>query len=67
MKFLKIQRQVFRDQSRELSRDDYGRLVETARSLGRNWLALLIETICGTGIRVGKLRYITVEAGRKSS
>lgn len=65
VKFLKIQRQVFREQSRELSRDDYGRLVETARSLGRDRLALLMETICATGIRVSEVRYITVEAARQ--
>ena len=64
VKFLKIQRQVFRDQSRELNRDDYGRLVETARSLGRDRLALLMETICATGIRVSEVRYITVEAAQ---
>ena len=64
VKFLKIQRQVFRDQSRELSKDDYSRLVETARSLGRDRLALLMETICGTGIRVSEVRYITVEAAQ---
>lgn len=65
VKFLKIQRQVFRDQSRELSRDDYGRLVETARSLGRDRLALLMETICATGIRVSEVRYITIEAAQQ--
>lgn len=65
VKFLKIQRQVFRDQSRELGRGDYGRLVETARSLGRNRLALLMETICATGIRVSEVRYITVEAAQQ--
>lgn len=65
VKFLKIQRQVFRDQSRELSKADYDRLVETARSLGRDRLALLMETICATGIRVSEVRYITVEAAQQ--
>ena len=35
---------------------------ETARTQGRERLALLLETICGTGIRVSEVRYVTVEA-----
>lgn len=65
VKPLRIQRQVFRDQSRELGKADYDRLVETARNLGRERLALLLETICGTGIRVSEVRYITVESAQR--
>lgn len=65
VKYLKIQRQVFRNQDRELDREEYGRLVAAARELGRERLALLMETICGTGIRVSEVRYITVEAARR--
>ena len=36
----------------------------TARAMGRERLALVMETICATGIRVSELRYITVEAAR---
>ena len=61
-RFLKIQRRMFRDQSRELTRTDYDRLIATARKLGRDRLALVMETICATGIRVSELRYFTVEA-----
>lgn len=64
VKFLKIQRRLFRDSNRELSRTEYIRLVSTARELGRERLALVMETICATGIRVSELRYITVEAAR---
>ena len=63
-KFLRIQRRLFREERRELTRGEYDRLLETARSLGRERLALLLETICATGIRVGELKYITVEAVR---
>lgn len=28
-------------------------------------MALLMETVCATGIRVGEVRYITVEAARR--
>ena len=62
MKPLRIQRRLFRDDSRELTRPEYLRLLETARTQGRERLALLLETICGTGIRVSEVRYVTVEA-----
>ena len=62
VKFLKIQRRLFRDAGRELTRPEYERLLTAARSLGRERLALLAETICATGIRVSEVRYITLEA-----
>lgn len=62
VKFLKIQRRAFREPSRELTREEFGRLIETARSQGRERLSLLMETICATGIRVSEVRHITVEA-----
>ena len=37
------------------------RLIHTAKPKGNERLNLLIQTICGTGIRVSKLQYITVE------
>ena len=64
VKYLKIQRRIFRSTEKELTKDDYARLVETARGLGRERLALLIEAICATGIRVSEVRYITVEAAQ---
>ena len=65
VKFLKIQRRMFREASRELSREEYDRLLSTAHTLGRDRLALLMETICASGIRVSEVRYITVEAARQ--
>lgn len=62
VKFLKVQRQVFRERSRELTREDFTRLLNTAHDLGRERLALLMEAVCATGIRVSELQYITVEA-----
>ena len=61
-KFLRIQRRLFREERRELTRGEYDRLLETARSLGRERLALVMETLCATGIRVSEVRYVTVEA-----
>ncbi len=59
---LKIQRQAFCPQDKELTPAEYERLVQTARSRGNEKLALLIQTICATGIRVSELKFITAEA-----
>ena len=56
---------MFRDQSRELTRADYDRLIATAQERSQNRLALLMETICATGIRVSELPAITAEAARR--
>lgn len=64
VRYLKIQRRTFREQSRELSREEYLRLLEAARSAGQERLELLMEAICATGIRVSEVRYLTVEAAR---
>ena len=64
VKYLKVQRQLFRSTERELSKAEYLRLLETARQLGKGRLALLMETICATGIRVSEVKYITVEAAQ---
>ena len=67
VKVLRLQRCSFREAERELDRGEYRALVRTARTLGRERLALVMETICATGIRVGEVRYITVEAVRAGS
>ncbi|MCI8479242.1 MAG: tyrosine-type recombinase/integrase [Oscillospiraceae bacterium] len=64
VKYLKIQRRLFRSTEKELTKDEYVRLLDTAQDLGRERLALLMETICATGIRVSEVRYITVEAAQ---
>ena len=62
VRYLKIQRKLFRRSDRELTKEDYTRLWSTANGQGKHRLALLMETICATGIRVSEVRYITVEA-----
>ncbi len=62
VKFIKIQRQMFRDASKDLDLEEYKRLVDTAYRLGKRRLGLVAEMICGTGIRVSELAYITVDA-----
>lgn len=65
LKSLRVQRQMFRNTEQELSREEYLRLVETARKNGQERLALVMESIGSTGIRVSELAYFTVEAARK--
>jgi len=65
LKFLKIQRRLFREKSRDLSRAEYDALIETAYRLGRERTALLMETICACGIRVSEVKYITVSAAKE--
>ena len=62
VKSLKLQRQIYCPEEKELTKAEYMRLVNTARQKGNERLNLLIQTICGTGIRVSELQYITVEA-----
>ena len=62
VKTLRIQRRLFREDSKELTRAEYERLVSAAQASGRERLVLLLETICSTGIRVSEVKYITVEA-----
>ena len=62
IKPLRLQRRLFRDDSRELTRSEYERLLATAAQQRNTRLALLMEAICATGIRVGEVKYLTVEA-----
>lgn len=62
MKFLKIQQSVYCPVDRELGKPEYIRLVRAAMSKKSEKLALLLQTLGGTGIRVSEVRYITAEA-----
>ncbi|MFR2693371.1 MAG: tyrosine-type recombinase/integrase [Enterocloster bolteae] len=62
VKFLKVQRRAYLDETRELTQKEYERLMETAGRRGKYQLYYLMMTICSTGIRVSELRYVTVEA-----
>lgn len=62
VKPLRIQRALFLEERKELTRAEYERLVRTARQQGREQLALVLQTICATGIRVSELQFITAEA-----
>ena len=58
---LKIQRQIFVSDERELTKAEYERLLNTAKQKNER-MFLLMQTICSTGIRISELKFITVEA-----
>lgn len=62
VKSVKLQRQTFCKEEKELTKAEYAQLVNMAEQKGNGRLNLLLQTICGTGIRVSELQYITVEA-----
>ena len=62
IKSLKTQRRIYCSEEKELSREEYIRLVNASRRKGNSRLEMLLQTICGTGIRVSELQFITVEA-----
>lgn len=64
VKLLRIQKKIFREKEKELTRKEYEKLLETAKREGRQRLHLLMECIGNTGIRVSEVKYITVEAAR---
>ena len=67
VKTLKLQKKVFCPEEKELSKAEYKSLCRAAEQKGNRRISLIIQTICGTGIRVGELRYITVEAAKKGN
>ena len=66
IKALKVQQQVFCSEEKELTKAEYARLCRTAQSNHNERLNLILQTICTTGIRVGELKFITVEAVKQS-
>ncbi|MBE6666530.1 MAG: integrase [Ruminococcaceae bacterium] len=65
VKQYKIQKPAFCSEEKELTKAEYIRLIEAARRKGNGKLNLIIQTICGSGIRVSELQYITVEAVKR--
>lgn len=62
LKLFKLQRTTYMAKNKEMTKEDYKRLIKTAHRKKDERLALLIETICSTGIRVSEVQYITTEA-----
>ena len=64
VKPLKIQRRVFVSKERELSREEYDRLVQAAEARGDRRLCLLLQLMAATGVRVSEVRAVTLEAAQ---
>ena len=62
---MKVQQQVFCSEEKELTKAEYERLCHTAEKKHNERLCLILQTICGTGIRVSELQFITVDAVRR--
>ena len=64
VKSLKLQQQVFCPEEKELTKAEYTRLCKAAERKHNKRLCLILQTICGTGIRVSELQFITIEAAQ---
>lgn len=64
VKTLKLQQQVYCPEEKELTKAEYTRLCRAAERKYNERLCLILQTVCGTGIRVSELQFITVEAAR---
>ncbi len=62
VKILKIQRKIFTERNKELTKEEYTRLLDAANQKKNKKLYYLMQTICSTGIRVSELSAITVES-----
>lgn len=65
VKQFKVQKEAYCSEERELTKAEYTALVRTAELKKNERLSLVVQTICGTGIRVSELQCITVEAVRR--
>lgn len=65
MKLLSVQRRAFIDDTRELTDTEYRRLLDAAGNVHNERLRMIMETLCGTGIRISELQSITAEAVRR--
>lgn len=62
VKSIKVQKQIFASKEKELTKEEYARLLSAADKCCNQRLYLLMQCICSTGIRVSELKYITVES-----
>lgn len=61
---IKTQRQVYCSEEKELTKEEYYRLIHTAKEQNKERIGLIIQTICSTGIRISELSCITVQSLR---
>lgn len=65
VKTIKVQRAVFVSEEKEFTKLDFKKLVQAAQELGRSRIAMVLQAICGTGMRVSEVQFITVAAVKK--
>lgn len=65
VKTVRVQRSVFIPEERELTKAEFQRLVKAAQELGKHKLAMVIQTLCATGMRVSEIQFLTVAAVEK--
>lgn len=65
LKRIRVQRMNMQDPDRELGKEEFRRLVRAAREMEKEQIAMIMETICATGIRVSELRFFRVEDLRR--
>lgn len=58
---VKVQKQTFLPEEKNLTKKEYHRLYRTALDSGKGTLALIMETVASTGIRISELKYFTVD------
>lgn len=62
VKLIKIQRQMFCEEQKELQKSEYFRLVKAAKKQGKERLAMMLQTLCSLGLRVSELKFVTVDS-----
>lgn len=67
VKRIKVQRQMILQEDQLLSEEEYHKLIEAAYKKGQKSLAMIMETIAATGIRISELKYFTVQAVRRGN
>lgn len=65
IKRVKVQKNLFLQEERELTTQEFQMLVHAANLEGKGWLALCMETMAATGIRISELEFFTVERVKK--
>lgn len=65
VKTYRVQKETFMPENRELSKEEYRKLVKTAMQTGKKRIGMILQTICATGIRVSELSFVTVSAVKR--
>ena len=64
IKRLRIQRQMYCPDEKQLSYDEYLKLIQVSEQQGNYRMSLALQILGSTGIRIGELKYITLEAAK---